>query len=113
MRCRACQARSRVVDLGQQPPGGSFPLPGEVTSRRLPLRLGVCEACGLAQLADPSPPERDEDNAPSPLGSATMAAHASRFVDDLLTQGLASPTSAYCHWQATAVTWRPSCRNAG
>ena len=92
--CRACGAEIRaVVDLGEHPAGGTFPLPREPSPQRLPLRLGVCAECGLAQLADPSPPEGDEPDAPTPLESATMAAHAGRFVDDLLTRGLASPSS--------------------
>ena len=82
-----------MVDLGEQPPGGSFPRPGDVPAQRIPLRLGVCRGCGLAQLADPSPPESDDPDGVSPLSSATVGAHARRFVDDLRLRGLASPDS--------------------
>jgi len=82
-----------VIDLGEQPPGGSFPLLDEAPALGMPLRLGVCQACGLTQLADPSPPEADDPEGPTPLSSATVGAHARRFVDDLSRRGLASSTS--------------------
>jgi len=94
MRCRACGAGIiPVVDLGTQPAGGSFPLPGDPADARRPLRLGACASCGLVQLVDPTPPEADEPDSPSPLSSATMAAHARGFVDDLVARGLATPSS--------------------
>lgn len=92
MPCRACGATVvPVVDLGAQPVGGGFPRPGDPPDELLPLRLGVCRSCGLAQLADPSPAERDDPDAPSPLTSSTMAAHADAFADDLVARGLATP----------------------
>jgi SAM-dependent methyltransferase len=92
MRCRACGAGIEpVVDLGAQPAGSGFPNAADPPDGRLPLRLGMCASCGLAQLADPSPPEADEPDAPSPLSSATMTAHARAFVDDLVARGLATP----------------------
>jgi SAM-dependent methyltransferase len=93
-RCRACGGDVVVViDLGQQPPGGSFPLPDEALALGMRLRLGVCHSCGLTQLADSSPPEADDPAGPTPLSSATVGAHARRFVDDLIRRGVASPTS--------------------
>lgn len=93
MRCRACGAAIEpVVDLGAQPAGSGFPHAADPPDRRLPLRLGVCASCGLAQLADPSPPETDEPDGPSPLSSATMTAHARGFVDDLVARRLATPS---------------------
>jgi SAM-dependent methyltransferase len=89
MACRACLGPVvPVVDLGQQPAGGGYPLADDPPDVRLPLRLGTCQSCGLAQLVDPSPPEADEPDSPSPLSSATMAQHARTFVDDLATRGL-------------------------
>ena len=91
MRCRACQGGlMAALDLGSQPAGGRFTLQGGEPGDRLPLRLGVCGACGLAQLLDHSPPEVDEPGAPSPLSSLTMSRHASAFVDDLVERGLAT-----------------------
>lgn len=92
--CRACGAQVvMVVHLGEQPPGAYFPSRDEAPSQRLPLRLGVCSECGLAQLADRSPPEHDELDGPSPLSSAIMTAHGQRFVDDLSARGLIGATS--------------------
>ena len=94
MRCRACDAAIvPVLDLGAQPSGGGFPAPDDPPDERLPLRLGMCESCGLAQLVDPSPSEADEPDGPSPLSSAMMSAHARAFVDDIVARGLATPAS--------------------
>jgi SAM-dependent methyltransferase len=84
--CRFCGTELTVVlDLGAQPPAGVFPTAAEAaTLSLLPLRLAVCPACGLAQLADDSPPEVDPAGAPPPTSSATMADHARRFVDQVL-----------------------------
>jgi hypothetical protein len=91
MSCRACGAVIEpVVDLATQPTASGFPRPSDAPGDTAPLRLGVCRSCGLAQLADPSPVETDDPDAPSPLTSATMAGHARGFVDDLMARGLAS-----------------------
>src|SRR4051812_8064387 len=88
IRCRGCDGPLiPAVDLGSQPAEGRFPREGDEPDARLPLRLGTCAACGLAQLVDSSPAEADEPDAPSPLSSTTMGAHARRFVDDLLARG--------------------------
>lgn len=92
--CRACGALvEAVVDLGSQPASGVFPWAADPIVERLPLRMGACRSCGLAQLADPSSVEEGVPDGPSPLTSATMAAHAGRFVDDLVARGLANPSS--------------------
>ncbi len=94
MTCRACGAAiEAVVLLGDQPVGGGFPHPGDPDDERQPLRLGMCVGCGLAQLADASPPEAEDPLGPSPLSSATMMAHGRRFVDDLLERRLVGPSS--------------------
>ena len=94
MRCRACDGGlTLAIDLGAHPVGGWFPLADEGPGRRLPLRLAICERCGLSQLLDPSPAEADEPDAPSPLSSATMSGHARGFVDDLIARGLATESS--------------------
>ena len=82
-----------ALDLGAQPAGGRFPHPDDLPQPRLPLRLGVCGACGLAQLVDPSPHEPEELDSPSPLSSTTMSAHAREFVEDLIDRGLATGSS--------------------
>jgi SAM-dependent methyltransferase len=94
MRCRACDGvLAMVIDFGAHPVGGWFPRADDALGARLPLRLGACESCGLAQLVDPSPPETDEPDAPSPLSSTTMSGHARGFVDDLIARGLATESS--------------------
>ncbi len=91
VRCRACGGPLVLaVDLGDQPAEGRFVRAGEEAGARLPLRLGTCSTCGLAQLVDESPPEADEPGAPSPLSSETMSRHARAFVDDLVDRGLAT-----------------------
>src|SRR6185369_13329910 len=94
MRCRACEGPIVLaVDLGEQPSEVRFVRADEPADVRLPLRLGACSSCGLAQLVDPSPPEADEPGAPSPLSSETMSRHARAFVDDLAERGLATGTA--------------------
>lgn len=94
MRCRACGGPLVLaVDLGEQPSEGRFVRADDPPDPRLPLRLGACSSCGLAQLVDPSPPEADEPGAPSPLSSETMSRHARAFVDDLAERGLATDTA--------------------
>ena len=91
MHCRACGATVEpVVDLGMQPAMSRFPRPEDPPDDLHPLRLGTCPSCGLVQLADPSPPQVDQQDAPSPLTSTTMAAHARGFVDDLVARVLAT-----------------------
>jgi hypothetical protein len=53
-----------------------------------PLRLAICAACGLAQLADALPSEVDPPGAAPPTASATMARHAVALVDTLIADGL-------------------------
>lgn len=52
--CRACRAelRSLVLDLGEQPVADVLLEAGQLSEheRTLPLRVFVCDACGLAQL---------------------------------------------------------------
>lgn len=50
--CRVCgDVLSVVLDLGDLAYTGTFPLPSEVVPTA-PIRLAVCDDCGLAQLAD-------------------------------------------------------------
>ena len=68
-----------------------FPPPDEAATAALsPLLLVACTACGLVQSAGDGPEEFDDPDAPPPTSSATIAAHARGFVDELIVQGLAS-----------------------
>ena len=90
MRCRSCGARDlvRVLDLGVQPAAASFPTPAEAGSlERWPLVVAVCDTCWLVQLVDPVPDEPPPDALRSTV-SSTMAAHAERFVDEVLASAV-------------------------
>jgi hypothetical protein len=45
-----------LLDLGLQPPSNRYLTSPDGDSERHPLRFGVCDQCGLAQLVDPMPP---------------------------------------------------------
>lgn len=51
-RCRACGAAPLppVFDLGSMPPSDGFTSSPDAVEPRYPLRVAVCEGCGLAQL---------------------------------------------------------------
>lgn len=86
MRCRSCSSREllEVVDLGRQPPAGTFPTPEEAARlQRWPLVVAVCETCWLVQLLDPAPDEPPALNIQGTI-SSTLSAHAERFVDEVL-----------------------------
>lgn len=92
MPCLACGAAVEpVIDLGPQPTVSSFPNASDPPGKMLPLRLGMCPSCGLAQLADRSSTADDEANDPWPQTSAAMTAHSREFVDDLVARGLVGP----------------------
>ena len=85
-RCRSCGAGElvEVLDLGRQPPAGLFPMPDEAASLTTwPLIAAVCRRCWLLQLLDPAPDE-PASAAIQATVSSTMAAHAERFVDEVL-----------------------------
>ncbi|KAA2261710.1 class I SAM-dependent methyltransferase [Solihabitans fulvus] len=78
--CRGCRARQGrvLLDLGDQPPCDAFPPATQLgPDRRHPLRMWLCDACGLAQLAE------DETAPEEPLGvePAALLAQAARAVD--------------------------------
>lgn len=90
--CRSCGRADTApfLDLGAQPQAGWFPTAADpVPDPTWPLRPVVCPGCWLVQLADDGPDEFEWADAPSPLSSVTMAAHASAFVRDLAHRGLA------------------------
>lgn len=76
--CRYCGARvgEIVLDLGQQPASDHFPPvtdPGPDPT--YPLRMWLCTACGLAQLAE-DPTEADEPRGHEPAALVEQAADA-------------------------------------
>ncbi|BBG05577.1 MULTISPECIES: methyltransferase domain-containing protein [Pseudonocardia] len=90
VRCRACRSdRGEIVlDLGEQPPWDRMPLRDTpLPDPAAPLRMWLCGACGLAQLAD------DTDVAEELLGvePRAFAEQSDRSVDRLAREGLVRP----------------------
>ncbi|MGE3308416.1 MAG: methyltransferase domain-containing protein [Limisphaerales bacterium] len=58
--CIACRrpAVARLADFGPQPVGHHFLDRPDEEAGSHPIVLGVCDACGLAQLIDPIPPKK-------------------------------------------------------
>jgi hypothetical protein len=71
IRCRWCRATtgSVVLDLGDQPAADLFPAADDPGPDPVhPLRMWLCDACGLAQLAeDPTTPEEPRGAEPEAL----------------------------------------------
>jgi C-methyltransferase C-terminal domain/Putative zinc binding domain/Methyltransferase domain len=92
-RCRSCGAQDllEVLDLGSQPPAGAFPTPDEAALLTVwPLATVVCRRCWLLQLLDPAPDEPVAATIQATV-SSTMAAHAERFVDEVLATASGVP----------------------
>lgn len=78
---------TQVLDLGESPLADYFPASPDEVLPRYPLRLGLCNRCGLAQLLDQVKPALlyGEDYGFS-TGSSPAAVRAfQRFADDLVT----------------------------
>lgn len=113
--CRACAAPVEpVLDLGRQPAMGAFAPTGDPSGTTFaPLRFGICNACGLAQLEGDGPDEDDDPNAPSPTSSATMAAHARGFVAELAAPAGPSRDRRVLELASHGGHLRPFFREAG
>jgi SAM-dependent methyltransferase len=114
--CRACGGRlDSVLNLGLHPPAGWFPPPDDpaAVSDRHPLELALCMTCGLAQLSGDGPDERDDARGAPPTSSATMSAHARRFVNDLIHHGLAVPRGRILEMASHGGHLWPFFREAG
>jgi SAM-dependent methyltransferase len=86
--CRSCGAPlDRIVlDLGSSPLANNYPTPEEADRGevRYPLRMVLCEGCGLAQLDfDADPVEIFEEYSYFSSYSASWLAHAGRLVDTM------------------------------
>jgi len=77
------------LDLGEQPPADLFPLPGDPSpDPAYPLRMAVCDHCGLAQLVeDPTLPEEARGQEPAALVAQAAAAVAAVAESGLLPAG--------------------------
>jgi len=87
MKCRACFSTnlSPFVDLGWQPPSNDFIHAGH---KQYPLKMNVCEDCGLGQLSNDVPPEEIFNGAyayfssASPTWVADRKALAKRMINE-------------------------------
>jgi hypothetical protein len=92
--CRGCGAKhlALVLDLGTMPAAHRFRTPADTTPESVwPLRLAICETCGLAQLGDEIPPGVFAEADPSDLGrrSSTQRSWIRRYpvdADDLIVE---------------------------
>ncbi len=87
--CRSCgEPLDRiVVDLGSSPLANNYPTPDEAAEGepRYPLRMVLCDKCGLAQLDfDADPIEIFEDYSYFSSYSESWLAHAGRLADTIV-----------------------------
>lgn len=93
--CRACKSPrlKEVFDLGESALSGRFPEPGEADAPVGPVKLMLCEECGLGQLAHEY--EQDElyrHNYGYRSGiNATMSEHLAKLVKDVLGRRSLAP----------------------
>ena len=96
--CRFCgSTRGEIVlDLGQQPASDHFPPVSEPGPDPLyPLRMWLCRACGLAQLAeDPTVPDEPRGHEPRALVEQAEDAVARVAAAGLLPAGGSSRSTA-------------------
>lgn len=111
MRCRWCGGGDVgvVLDLGRQPPADLFPPPADALDvPRWPLRMGLCAACGLAQLGE-DPGVAEEPLAIEPQALLDQAAQAVTAIADLVPPGTTFAEFDSPH----GGSWRGLLRDAG
>jgi len=90
MLCRSCSTpvAKTVLDLGTAPPSNAYVTDLQKTEQWLPLRVGVCERCWLAQTEDFVAADKlfDADYAYFSSTSTTWLAHAKRYVDTMVSR---------------------------
>ena len=111
--CRFCRADTGdiVLDLGLQPACEYFPaLDDPTVDPVFPLRLWLCSACGLAQLADDADvPEQPEGVEPAALTRQRIDAVATAHAADLLPVGATLAEGATPH----GGSWRVALEKLG
>lgn len=111
--CRACGATAGeiVLDLGPQPPCDLFPPAGDRSPDPLfPLRMWLCAACSLAQLAE-DPGTREEPAGVEPRALIEQAADAVRTMG---AAGLVRPGATVVEFGSPhGGSWLPLLRAAG
>ena len=107
VRCRAGPgARPRRAACGR-----SVPHPDDLPQPRLPLRLGVCGACGLAQLVDPAARAGGARRTFAPVVDDDVGARAR--VSRISSTADYVGSSRILSIAATAATWPHSWPSAG
>lgn len=113
VRCRSCRSGSGdlVLDLGLQPACEYFPpLNDPVADPVFPLRLWLCDDCGLAQLADDAElPDQPEGLEPAALARQRADAVATAHTAGLLPAGATVAEGATPH----GGSWRAELEDLG
>jgi SAM-dependent methyltransferase len=95
--CRICGGGNLIpyLDLGEQPPSNTFPLPEEAGSEpRFPLVVQLCPACGLSQLTEVvAATDIFDDYAYLSSTSRALVNHYQSMVDQLLARFAPKPDS--------------------
>jgi hypothetical protein len=111
--CRSCRSEvgDIVLDLGEQPACEYFPaLDDPEPDAVFPLRLWLCAACGLAQLADDAElPDQPEGVEPAALAQQRRDAVATAHAAGLLPAGATVAEGATPH----GGSWWPEIRELG
>ena len=90
--CRHCKEilTKDIIDLGNQPPSNNYLLPEQLGEKEItyPLKVFICESCGLVQLPESLKPEELFTNnyAYFSSTSSSWCKHASNFVEDSIKE---------------------------
>ena len=90
--CRHCKEilTKDIIDLGNQPPSNNYLLPEQLGEKEItyPLKVFICENCGLVQLPESLKPEELFTNKYAYFSSTSSSwcKHASNFVEDSIKE---------------------------
>ena len=90
--CRHCKTilTKEVIDLGNQPPSNNYLLPEQLGEKEItyPLKVFICENCGLVQLPESLKPEELFTNKYAYFSSTSSSwcKHANNYVEDSIKE---------------------------